>query len=151
MTVGEQAACRAHAGFHPLSPTFLADPFAVMRSVPREAPVFYAPSINYYVITRYADIEAIFPDDETYTTAPAQLPLVALVPQAGADRRRTQAAAEEGQSRSAGPYTSPFRRLRGRSHRDAWRLNDASDLARRSRRMILLAPARRGGTLTPRP
>src|SRR5207302_2056060 len=58
------------------------DPFAVLASLPREMPVFYAPSIDYYVVTRYADIEAIFLDAETYSAAPAQLPLVPLAPEA---------------------------------------------------------------------
>jgi hypothetical protein len=44
--------------------------------------VFYAPLIDYYVVTRYADIEAVFLDHETYSAAPAQLPLVQLVPEA---------------------------------------------------------------------
>jgi cytochrome P450 len=78
----ERAACPVHADFDPLSPTFLADPFAVLVSLPREMPVFYAPSIDYYVVSRYADIEAIFLDHETYSAAPAQLPLVPLAPEA---------------------------------------------------------------------
>jgi len=82
MTTHEHAACPVHADFDPLSPTFLADPFAVLASLPRETPVFYAPSIDYYVVTRYADIEAVFLDHETYSAAPAQLPLVPLVPEA---------------------------------------------------------------------
>ena len=82
MRNAEQAACPIHADFDPLSPAFLADPFAVLDSLPRETPVFYAPSIDYYVVTRYADIEAVFLDHETYSAAPAQLPLVPLVPEA---------------------------------------------------------------------
>src|SRR5215831_1910624 len=82
MTTHEHAACPVHADFDPLSPTFLADPFAVLASLPREMPVFYAPSIDYYVVTRYADIQAIFLDHETYSAASAQLPLVQLVPEA---------------------------------------------------------------------
>ena len=82
MTTHEHAACPVHADFDPLSPTFLADPFAVLASLPRATPVFYAPSIDYYVVTRYADIEAVFLDHETYSAAPAQLPLVPLVPEA---------------------------------------------------------------------
>jgi hypothetical protein len=31
-----------HEGFDPLSAEFLADPYAVMASLPAEAPVFYA-------------------------------------------------------------------------------------------------------------
>jgi hypothetical protein len=81
MANAEQAPCPVRTDFDPLSPAFLADPFAVLGSLPREAPVFYAPSIDYYVVTRYADIEAVFLDDETYSAAPAQLPLVQLVPE----------------------------------------------------------------------
>jgi cytochrome P450 len=69
-------------GLRPFSRTFLADPFAVLYALPPEAPVFYAPLIDYYVVTRYADIEAVFLDHETYSAAPAQLPLVQLVPEA---------------------------------------------------------------------
>ncbi len=74
--------CPMHADFDPLSPAFLADPFAFLASLQREAPVFYAPSIGYYVVTRYADIEAIFLDHETYSAAAAQLPLVPIAPEA---------------------------------------------------------------------
>jgi cytochrome P450 len=82
MTVNEHATCPVHAHFDPLSPAFLADPFAVLDSIPRETPVFFAPSIDYYVVTRYADIEAVFLDPETYSAASAQLPLAQLVPKA---------------------------------------------------------------------
>jgi cytochrome P450 len=78
----EHATCPVHAHFDPLSPAFLADPFAVLNSIPRETPVFYAPSIDYYVVTRYADIEAVFLDPDMYSAAPAQLPLAQLVPEA---------------------------------------------------------------------
>jgi cytochrome P450 len=82
MTINEHGTCPVHADFDPLSPAFLADPFAVLDSIPRETPVFYAPSIDYYVVTRYADIEEVFLDPETYSAAPAQLPLARLVPEA---------------------------------------------------------------------
>ena len=82
MTINEHGTCPVHAGFDPLSPAFLADPFAVLDSIPPETPVFYAPSIDYYVVTRYADIEEVFLDPETYSAAPAQLPLARLVPEA---------------------------------------------------------------------
>jgi cytochrome P450 len=76
------SACPVHADFDPLSPQFLADPFAVLASLPPETPLFYAPSIDYYVVTRYADIKAVFLDPQTYSAAPAQLPLTQLVPEA---------------------------------------------------------------------
>src|SRR5215510_12216645 len=82
MTTHDHGACPVHADFDPLSATFLADPFAVLAALPREMPVFYAPSIDYYVVTRYADIEVVFLDPETYSAATAQLPLARLVPEA---------------------------------------------------------------------
>ncbi|MEM7129778.1 MAG: cytochrome P450 [Chloroflexota bacterium] len=72
--------CPIHADFDPFSDEFLADPFPIMAA--NEEPIFYAPSIDYYVVTRYEDIEAIFLDHETYSAAAAQLPLVALDPAA---------------------------------------------------------------------
>jgi cytochrome P450 len=65
--------------FDPLAPEFLEDPYAAMHGLP---PVFYAPSLDYYVVTRYADVEAIFLDPESFSAAPAQLPLVPLAPEA---------------------------------------------------------------------
>jgi cytochrome P450 len=71
--------CPVHAEFDPLSAEFLADPFAVIASLPlAESPVFYAPALDYYVVARYADIETVFSDPVTFSAAAAQLPLVAL-------------------------------------------------------------------------
>ena len=44
--------------------------------------VFYAPSIDYYVVSGYADVEWVFLHPELFSAAPAQLPLVQLVPEA---------------------------------------------------------------------
>ena len=83
MTIEHHAGCPVRAGFDPLSAEFLADPFAVLAELPvEEAPVFYAPSIDYYVVTRYADIEAVFLDPDSYSAGAAQLPLVKLEPKA---------------------------------------------------------------------
>jgi cytochrome P450 len=71
--------CPVHEDFDPLSPVFLRDPYAHMT----DAPVFYAPSIGYYVVTRYADIERVFLDPETFSAANAQLPLIPLPPEVG--------------------------------------------------------------------
>ena len=75
--------CPVREDFDPLDPVFLADPFAVLAELaPAEEPVFFAPSIGYYVVTRYEDVESVFLDHETFSAATAQLPLVALVPEA---------------------------------------------------------------------
>jgi cytochrome P450 len=80
MTTDATARCPVDESFDPLSPEFLADPFAVMAKVP--APIFFAPSIGYYVVTRYEDVEEVFKDPATYSAATAQAPLVPLVPEA---------------------------------------------------------------------
>jgi cytochrome P450 len=81
-TAGRDTTCPVREDFDPLAPEFIADPFEFLGRLREEAPVFYAPSIGYYVVTRYADIEAVLLDDDTYSAAAAQLPLVPLVPEA---------------------------------------------------------------------
>jgi cytochrome P450 len=83
MTIGEASGCPVNANFDPLSENFLSDPYAVLAGLPLATePVFYAESIGYYVITRYADIEQVFRDPETYSAAVAQAPLEPLIPAA---------------------------------------------------------------------
>jgi cytochrome P450 len=79
MAVEHRPACPVHTGFDPLSDAFLADPYAVMAELRlAETPVFHAPALDGYVVTRHADIEAIFLDPGTYSAAAAQMPLVPL-------------------------------------------------------------------------
>jgi cytochrome P450 len=83
MAVEPRSPCPVHADFDPLSESFLADPYAVMAQLPlHEAPVFHAPALDGYVVTRHADVEAVFLDPATYSAAAAQMPLVPLVPEA---------------------------------------------------------------------
>jgi cytochrome P450 len=74
--------CPVDESFDPLSPEFLADPYAAMSALPLASTPVFAPSIGYYVITRYADIEAVFRDPAAYSAAVAQAPLVPLVAEA---------------------------------------------------------------------
>jgi cytochrome P450 len=75
--------CPVDESFDPLSADYLADPYSVMAALPlAEAPVFFAPSIGYYIVTRHADIEEVFKDPVTYSAAVAQAPLVPLVAEA---------------------------------------------------------------------
>jgi hypothetical protein len=69
--------------FDPLAADYLADPYAVLAAPPvAETPIFFAPSIGYFVVTRYADIEQVFADQVTYSAAVAQAPLAQLVDEA---------------------------------------------------------------------
>ena len=83
MSTSSVAGCPIEPGFDPLSAEYLADPYAVLAALPiAEAPVFYAPSIDYYVVSRYADVEQVFRDPATYSAAVAQAPLAPLVAEA---------------------------------------------------------------------
>ena len=75
--------CPVDESFDPLSPEFLADPYMVLAERPEnQVPVFFAPSIGYYVVTSYAAIETVFRDTATYSAAVAQAPLAPIVPEA---------------------------------------------------------------------
>jgi cytochrome P450 len=75
--------CPVDESFDPLSPEFLADPYAVLATRPGNgAPVFFAPSIGYYVVTRYRDVEQVFRDPASYSAAVTQAPLVPITPEA---------------------------------------------------------------------
>jgi hypothetical protein len=75
--------CPVDETFDPLSPEYLADPYAILTGLPhREQPVFFAPAIGYYVLTRYEDIAAVFRDPASYSAAVAQAPLGPITEQA---------------------------------------------------------------------
>ena len=83
MTADVTPGCPVDAAFDPLSPAYLDDPYAILAALPlAEAPIFYAPSVGYHVVTRYADIAQVFDDPATYSAAVAQAPLVPLSPEA---------------------------------------------------------------------
>ncbi len=70
------------AEFCPLSPSYLADPYPEMASARDDGPVFYAPDIDMWIVTRIADVEAIFMDPYTYSASIAQEPLAPVSPEA---------------------------------------------------------------------
>jgi cytochrome P450 len=76
MSCQEPGACPAAAGFDPFDPAYLADPYPVLSAVRQETPVFHAPALGMWVVTRYADIEAVLGDPATFSAAIAQSPLV---------------------------------------------------------------------------
>ena len=70
-----KAHCPIHRLSHAFDPLDLSDPFPLLAQARRDAPVFYSPDIDYWVITRYDDIKAIFRDHETYTAANTITPI----------------------------------------------------------------------------
>jgi len=80
---GAAPGCPVDQSFDPLAPEFLADPYTIMAGRPGGGkPVFYAPSIGYYVVTSYDAIQQAFGDPRTYSAAVAQAPLAPLTPEA---------------------------------------------------------------------
>jgi cytochrome P450 len=74
--------------FDPLDPDYLAEPYPYYARFRREAPVFYAPKIDFWVVSRYEDIVDIVKDPETFSNARVQEPLHPLSQEALEDFRR---------------------------------------------------------------
>ncbi|MGW0890875.1 cytochrome P450 [Saccharopolyspora sp. NPDC002578] len=55
------------AAFDPFGERYQADPPASLRWSRDEEPVFYSPEIGYWVITRYADVRAVFRDNVLFS------------------------------------------------------------------------------------
>lgn len=68
--------------FDPLGPDFIADPAGVLANLPRNHRVFYAPSIDHFVLTRFADIESVCLDPLVFSSSDAQVPTDPLIPEA---------------------------------------------------------------------
>jgi len=70
---GAAPGCPVDQSFDPLTAEFLADPYAILAKLPSGSkPVFFAPSIGYYVITRYDAVDQVFRDPAAYSAAVAQ-------------------------------------------------------------------------------
>src|SRR5690349_4181353 len=63
------------AEFDPFVDPYLSNPYAFWLRARATDPVFYSPDIDYWVITRYEDIKAIFADPKTFSAANAQTPI----------------------------------------------------------------------------
>ena len=61
--------------FDPLSPGYLADPYPYYARFRKEAPIFYAPRIDFWVVSRYEDVARIVKDHETFSNTRVQEPM----------------------------------------------------------------------------
>jgi cytochrome P450 len=64
--------------FDPFVEPYLGDPYAFWIRARASEPVFYSPELDYWVITRYEDIKAIFADPKTFSASIAQTPIKPL-------------------------------------------------------------------------
>ena len=72
--------CPVDHAWDPLSEEYLRDPYAIASALRDEQPIFYAESLGYVVVTRMADIEAVFRDPDTFASANVQDPVFPLEP-----------------------------------------------------------------------
>ncbi|MGQ4615833.1 cytochrome P450 [Nocardia sp. R7R-8] len=76
------AQCPVAHGFDPLSPEYLASPYPQLNTLREAGPVHYIPSLDYWIVTRYADVAAVFADPATFSAVIAQAPLAPLTAEA---------------------------------------------------------------------
>jgi cytochrome P450 len=70
MSIQEQA-CPVFAGYNPLSPEELADPYPSLKRARAEQPVFFSPEFNLWSVTRARDILTVLRDEESFSAAGA--------------------------------------------------------------------------------
>jgi cytochrome P450 len=70
------------ARFDPLEAAYLDDPYPFLTEAREAAPVFYADSIDHWVVTRHRDIRQIFRDPSTFSAVNANAPLASPCPAA---------------------------------------------------------------------
>lgn len=70
------AQCPFHNLAEEFDPLDLSDPFPLMAIAREEEPIFYSPEIDYWVVSRYEDIKAIFRDYESFTAENTITPIV---------------------------------------------------------------------------
>lgn len=68
--------------FDPLSPDYLADPYPYYARFRKEAPIFYAPKIDFWVVSRYEHVLRILKDWETFSNKRVQEPMHPLTDEA---------------------------------------------------------------------
>jgi len=62
--------------FDPFAADYLQDPYPFLRAVREQEPVFYSPELDYWVISRYEDVQDCFFDQERFSAAIALDPIV---------------------------------------------------------------------------
>lgn len=75
MTTAKPASCPVRHDFDPLSDEYLNDPYPTLSAVREEGPIFFAPEIDMWAVTRYDDIDAILRDPATFSASVGQQPV----------------------------------------------------------------------------
>lgn len=68
--------------FDPFDAGYLEDPYPALARMRSHTPVAYAPSIGCYVLTKYADVDAVLLDVKTFSSARPTFSFAPLCPEA---------------------------------------------------------------------
>jgi cytochrome P450 len=68
--------------FDPFNDPYLSDPYSFWVTARTEEPVFYSPSLGYWVVSRYEDVRTVFLDSDTFSASISITPLKELCPAA---------------------------------------------------------------------
>lgn len=72
------ATCPVSHDFNPFEGSYQQDPGPSLKDQRRECPVFYSSLLDYYVVTRYADIRAVFRDTASFSASLTLEPITPL-------------------------------------------------------------------------
>ena len=81
-TEGRCPVGHAAESFDPFGDSYLADPYAFWAGTRTGEPVFFSPSLGYWVVSRYEDVRQIFRDTDTFSASISITPLKDLCPAA---------------------------------------------------------------------
>lgn len=70
------------ASFRPFDGSYQIDPADALRWAREQEPVFYAPDINYWVVTRYEDVKSVFRDNILFSPSVALEKMTPPTPEA---------------------------------------------------------------------
>ncbi len=73
---------RLAESFDPFTDPYLSDPYAFWTVARHEEPVFYSPSLGYWIVSGYDDVRQIFRDTASFSAAISITPLKQLCPAA---------------------------------------------------------------------
>jgi cytochrome P450 len=74
--------CPVAHDYDPLDPAIVANPYPTFNRLRDEGPVLYMPELDHYIVTRYADIEQVLLDRDTWSASNASSPLSPVCPAA---------------------------------------------------------------------
>jgi cytochrome P450 len=80
--VGPDTVTAAGSAFDPFDPQFVLNPYPALRELQKDEPVFFAPAINSWIVTRYDTVRSVLQDAKRFSASITSDPLTPLCPQA---------------------------------------------------------------------